>query len=396
MLLSYAGRLLREVSPRTLWSLAWNFAARNALAMHRWGRRRRAGRRFPPVLFISVTSRCNLRCQGCWVRSEPDVELSAGQLDRIIRQGRDAGVGFFGILGGEPLMYGPLWDVLARYRSSWFQVFTNGTLLTDAAADAMAALGNVTPLISVEGLEAVSDERRGGRGVYGRTMDAIERCRRRGLFIGAATSVCRSNLDDLASERYVQAMIDRGVHYVWYYIYRPVGPDPCAELALDEEQIARLRRFLVDIRPRAAMMVVDAYWDHLGRGLCPAATGVSYHVGPGGHIEPCPPVQFSAELATNGRPLADAIDGSAFLRAFAEQVPAATRGCVLMDRPDLLRKLVVEHAAADSSGRGTAMEELQAMTPRPSHAMEGRQMPERHWAYRLAKKHWFWGFGAYG
>ena len=45
--------------------------------------------------------------------------------------------------------------------------------------------------------------------------------------------------------------------------------------------------------------------------------------------------------------------------------------------------------------RGTAMAELEAMTPRFSQWLPGEEIPEKHWMYRLAKKHWFGDFGAY-
>jgi hypothetical protein len=36
------------------------------------------------------------------------------------------------------------------------------------------------------------------------------------------------------------------------------------------------------------------------------------------------------------------------------------------------------------------------MTCRAGHHLPGQEIPEKHWAYRFAKKHWFFGFGAYG
>jgi MoaA/NifB/PqqE/SkfB family radical SAM enzyme len=41
------------------------------------------------------------------------------------------------------------------------------TLLDDAVAARMRELGNVTPLISIEGVGEAGDERRGGRDVFG-------------------------------------------------------------------------------------------------------------------------------------------------------------------------------------------------------------------------------------
>ena len=41
------------------------------------------------------------------------------------------------------------------------------------------------------------------------------------------------------------------------------------------------------------------------------------------------------------------------------------------------------------------MAEVEKMTPRNSQSNPGNEIPEEHWAYRFAKKHWFFGFGAY-
>ena len=41
---------------------------------------------------------------------------------------------------------------------------------------AMRRLGNVTPLISVEGTEIVSDDRRGRHGVLSKSMEGIQNC----------------------------------------------------------------------------------------------------------------------------------------------------------------------------------------------------------------------------
>jgi len=41
------------------------------------------------------------------------------------------------------------------------------------------------------------------------------------------------------------------------------------------------------------------------------------------------------------------------------------------------------------------MAEVERMQPRNSQSNSGHEIPEEHWAYRFAKKHWFFGFGAY-
>jgi MoaA/NifB/PqqE/SkfB family radical SAM enzyme len=387
----------RETDPRLLWTFCYNFGWKGMQAVNRFKKRLRQGRHFPAFLFVSVTTACNLRCQGCWVSTDgPRRDMAPADLDRLIRSAKKEGCFFFGILGGEPLLYGPLFQVLGNHPDCYFVLFTNGTLLTREVAKDMRRLGNVSPLISIEGLERVSDERRGGSDVYGRTRAGLEACRQEKLVIGVATSLCKTNLDDLTSDRFVNEMVRAGAHYLWYYLYRPSGPNPCPELGLSPEEILRVRQFLVDIRTRAPIVVVDAYWDHDGKALCPAATGIGHHVSAEGFVEPCPPVQLAAERWGEGCDLVSALEQSRFLREFRETASRTTRGCVLLERPDLLSGLLSAGGVCDSSGRNSIARELAAMTCKASHHLPGREIPEKSWAYRFAKRNWFFGFGAYG
>ena len=60
-----------------------------------------------------------------------------------------------------------------------------------------------------------------------------------------------------------------------------------------------------------------------------------------------------------------------------------------------VKEIVLKHGARDTTIRGTAMAELEAMTPRFSQWLPGQEIPEKHWMYRWAKKWWFNDFAAY-
>jgi MoaA/NifB/PqqE/SkfB family radical SAM enzyme len=388
-------RVLTETRPKVVAKFLYNFGVKGVRSVELHKRRRRRGENFPPFLFISVISSCQLRCQGCWVDvAAPAQKLSLDELNAIINDAKAHGNSYFGILGGEPFLHPQLLDLFAAHPDCYFQVFTNGQLITDGIARELARLGNVTPLISIEGSEVVSDERRGRMQVLSKTLVGLERCRRHGLLIGVATSVCQTNID-LVSEAWVRRLIAMGVHYVWFHTYRVVGPQPNEHLALRPEQVLAVRKFIVQMRARLPIAIVDAYWDDRGEALCPMATGVSHHIGPGGHIEPCPVIQFATNTVRDNASIYDAMTQSAFLRDFREQAAHATHGCIVLERPDIVRDLVRKHGARDSTQRGTALQEFEAMTPRRSQHHPGHEIPEEHWAYRFAKKHWFFGFGAY-
>jgi MoaA/NifB/PqqE/SkfB family radical SAM enzyme len=400
MLWKMAKRLLLETDKRALWKLAWNMGVGGVLSVERHKRRLKRGQYFPPFLYVSVINSCNLRCQGCWVDVAAKQEIiKPDAFRKLVREARAMGNVFFGIVGGEPFMHPHLLDMLAEHPRCYFQVFTNGQFISDERARRMRQLGNVTPLVSVEGNEIVSDERRGRCGVLGKTMQGIQNCLKHKVFTGVCTSLCQSNIDDLLTEQWIDRLIDMGVMYTWFHVYRPMGPDANPQLCLTPEQQRRAREFVVEMRAKKPIVIVDAYYDGEGRALCPAATGISHHINPWGDIEPCPIVQFTRETihATAGdpRPLRDKFLDSTFLRDFRELAQSTTRGCIVLERPDLLREVVERHGARDSTARGTALAELSAMQVRPSQYNPGGEIPEKSWLYRLAKRFWFNDFGVY-
>ncbi len=397
MILSLAHRMWRTTDARLLWKFGYNFGYKGMRSVQRFKKRLRSGRSFPPFLYISITNACNLRCRGCWADvASPQVSIGLAEISELICSAKKHGNSFFGILGGEPFMHPQLIEILEAHPECYFQIFTNGHFITDEVASELRRVGNATPLVSVEGRELVSDERRGGRSVYDRTLAGIDTCVRHRLITGVTTSVCQSNYDDLVSEAWVDELIRLGVHYVWYTTYRPVGPDPSPGLALTPEQVRGVRRFAIKMRNEKPIGVVDAYWDDKGRALCPAAVGISHHISPQGDVEPCPIVQFAGEnIRDNGGDLFKTIGESAFLEGFRKVAAETTRGCIVLERPDLLMEIVERHGARDTTMRESALAELQAMRPHTSQHLPGSELPEQKWVYRFAKKYWFFGFGAY-
>ncbi len=396
MYLRMAKRVLLETDKRLVWKLLWNMGFKGMRSVQKHKSRLKRGEFFPPFLYVSVVNSCNLRCQGCWVdvaAKQQAIDLHA--MNRLIDEAKAMGNSFFGILGGEPFMHPQLFDIFAAHPDCYFQVFTNGHFIDDAAARKLRQLGNVTPLISVEGSEIVSDERRGRLGVLSKTMEGLNACLRNKVLTGVCTSLCQTNYEDLLTERWVDRLIEMGVFYCWFHIYRPVGPDMKPELALTREQQLKARRFVVEMRAQKPIAIIDAYYDGDGQALCPAATGFTHHISPWGDIEPCPIVQFATESIHDERPLRETFQHSEFLRDFRELAASSTRGCIVLERPDLLKQLVDKHGARDTTVRHAAMAELEAMTPHPSQDSPGDAIPEKSLAYRLVKRHFFNDFGAY-
>ena len=326
-------RILRNTDKKCLYKFVANMGVKGTMSFNRFQKRLKKGEFFPAFHFISVTDDCNLNCQGCWVTGKKkNTRMSPEMLNQIIDETKAKGSYFFGILGGEPLLYKPLFDVFRKHPDCYFQLFTNGTLLTAETAEELRKIANVTPLISFEGDENVADVRRGGFDVFRRTVQAVENATNSGLITGVAMSVCKSNIQLALSDEFVNSLITKNVAYLWYYIYRPVGENATPELALSIAEIQQLRKFMVDARSKFDIAIIDAYWDHDGNGLCPAASGLSHHINASGYIEPCPVIQFATDRVGE-KPLDSIYRESAFLKELKLEIPKKNFGLHHHGRP---------------------------------------------------------------
>jgi len=391
-------RVPRECSPRLVWKFMYNFGWQSIRNINRFEKRQAKGKPFfPAFLMISVTESCNLACRGCWVSGGGKKSLTIEQLDGIITSCKEKGSCFFGILGGEPLMYKGLLDVMEKHAECYFQLFTNGVLLTEEVAMRLKKMGNVTPLISIEGLKEESDVRRGKNDVFERTLAGVRACRKAKLIFGAAASICKSNYNDLVNRAYIELIAKEGAHYLWYYIYRPVGADPNAANALDKDEVLSFRRFVVEQRKDAPLFIIETYWDDKGNALCPGATGMSHHISPSGALEFCPPIQMAKDfINADGSNLAELFENSAFLADFRKMTAESSRGCILLEDPQKMIEFLEKHQAIDTTSRNSVLEEYKKMTPIAGHNLPGEEIPEANHFYKLMKKKYFFGFGAYG
>ena len=396
MLAKLAYRGMTELSPRIAAKAAYLYAFKGMKAVWSYKQRLKKGELFPPFMFVALTNTCNLRCQGCWVEKEGTGHfLPTEDLSKMISEGKKRNAHYYTLLGGEPFMHKGIWDVFQKNSDCYFQVITNGMFFTPRNVERLKKAGNVTPLISIDGLAENNDMRR-GEGVFAAIEEGLQRLRKAKLLFGVATTTTGKNMDEVMTDAYLQRWIDRGAMYIWYYIYRPVGEHPHTEYCMQREQIIEMRKRLLALRRRQPILIIDTYWTASGEAFCPAATGLGFHIGPQGSIEICPPLSFAVErIQDNDGDIFKTINSSEFLRGFQHFVKDRTKGCVILEHPQELVKYIQGHGAKDYSGRD-AYKEIASGTPRSSHHLPGDEIPEDFWFYRFLKSQVFFGMGAIG
>ncbi|MCK6506772.1 SPASM domain-containing protein [Myxococcota bacterium] len=133
----------------------------------------------PDRVSVNLTLRCNLSCTMCTTCYDSP-ELSTDEVKGIIDQTSAWGVEVFNPLGGEPFMRADIEELLAYAvrRGFYVTVTTNGTLITEKRAQAIAAIpaDRLHLNISLDGDEEANDAIRGA-GMWRRAMQGYQRVR---------------------------------------------------------------------------------------------------------------------------------------------------------------------------------------------------------------------------
>lgn len=339
-------RGLRSIHPRVQSRLAENLFLKHhwkgkALRRSFWEK----GMTVPFCILISPTMRCNLSCAGCYAGEyDQKDDLSPEVLDRILTEGKKFGAHMVILLGGEPLVYRQLLDLMATHSDVAFMMFTNGTLISPNVADRLRTLANVAPIFSLDGFEEETDARR-GKGAFRRVMGAMDLCRERGLLFGFSCMVTRENLDTIVGDEFNDLLIQKGCFLGWHFLYMPVGRDANPSLMPTPEQRESLRtRGAALIRTKKPLFIADFWNDAPWVGGCIAGGNQYVHINSRGDVEPCIFCHFATENVKE-KSLLECLQ-SPFFKAIRAQQPYAPnllRPCMLIDHPQLFRRLVDQY-----------------------------------------------------
>ncbi|MEZ5125576.1 MAG: radical SAM protein [Thermoleophilia bacterium] len=313
----------------------------------------------PTTILMSPTMRCNLACEGCYAAEySSDRDLSRDLLQRIVDEANDMGVYMFTILGGEPFLYPGLLDFAAVNRDAYFQVFTNGTLLDDGLVAQIAKVGNIAPMLSIEGTPEMTDERRGD-GVHAEVMAAMDRLGRAGVPFGYSATVTRHNWEMLVSDDFIDPLVARGAMIGWHFLYMPVGRDPDVNLMLTPVQRESFRLGIQRLRSTKAFFPVDFWGDAPWVGGCIA--GRHYmHINSEGWVEPCIFTHFATDNIRDVS-LMEAFNSPYFREIRARQPfnHNLLMPCMWIDNPQCSREIMaVTGARPTHEGAGVMITEL--------------------------------------
>jgi MoaA/NifB/PqqE/SkfB family radical SAM enzyme len=323
----------------------------------------KSGLRVPPFLILSITSRCNLSCVGCYAAavgtlesrrptdcSETRPALGYSQWRDIIADASELGVFSFIIAGGEPFLFRGLVQLCEEFDDRFFIILTNGTALTLSDYARLKKTKNIAVIVSVEGSEELTDSRR-GKGVHKQAMETLAQLKSIGVPSGISVTITRKNYQYWMTPENLDLFVELGVLVGVFIEYIPMMHENLtgtghqfltdkSELMLTAVERDEFRSKVLEYRRENSFYVIHSPGDEDYFGGCVSAGRGFAHVTPSGDLTACP----VSNLATHNLSTASFRDGlaSPLFTAIRENEHLLTNEdtpCALFGHPDEVREI---------------------------------------------------------
>ncbi|MFX1343754.1 MAG: radical SAM/SPASM domain-containing protein [Promethearchaeota archaeon] len=306
------------------------------------------GTKVPPFLILSITSKCNLKCIGCYAAAtgtlcdnKTNKSLNLEQWIEIIREASELGVFGFIIAGGEPFLMPNLLKISKEFKNRLFLIFTNGTILREKDYQKLKRQRNTIIIVSIEGDQELTNSRR-GYGVYEKVISTINNLDEIGVMSGISVTINRNNFRFWMESENIDNLISKGVRLAFFLEYIPVENDK--ELMLTEEESFEFRKKVLNYRETKQIFLVHSPGDEEYMGGCVSAGRGFAHVTPSGDLTPCPVSNIATHNLTKST-LKDGFNSDLFKIIRESEHLLETNGspCALFSHPeevDILAKKV--------------------------------------------------------
>jgi MoaA/NifB/PqqE/SkfB family radical SAM enzyme len=298
--------------------------------------RKAAGRAAIQSAILAITYRCQARCPHCYARDGSfgvGPEMSTEEFRAVLGRLKDLGTLQVFFTGGEPLLRGDLFDLVAHahHLGLLTRLNTNGYLLTRACAAELKRAGLNQCGISIDDADpSVHDRLRGLPGAFERAMQGFRYLGEYSIDKKILGYVTHENISG-GLERIIELGRKIKANSIFFNIPFQAGRlSDRREEVLSDKEMARLRGLL-----KYPFVSIEFPTPQI---LCCACAKSIITINPVGDVLPCPAVLMAVGNARE-EPL------SSIWHRHASALRLETRGrCPLNDERDL--RVLREHAAA--------------------------------------------------
>ncbi|HOO38056.1 MAG TPA: radical SAM protein [Deltaproteobacteria bacterium] len=345
----------------------------------------------PFTILITPSMRCNLSCPSCYSARQHDSgspELDLKAMDRIIKGGKEIGVYFYTILGGEPLLlFDDLSEIANRHKDCLFLVFTNGTLITEEMADRLFELKNVIVAFRVNGTREDMESIR-GKGIYDKVLKSMTLMKNRNLIYGISLVLTSRNHDSLSRDDFLNFWENQGIVFGWNFLFMPIGEDPDLSLMPTPQQRIRFGEFLKDYRQKHPLFLMDFWSDAPSLNGCVAGGRRFLHINNRGDVEPCIFARHSTHNIHNCT-LVEALQSPffTFIRMNQPHTDNLLRPCMIIDNPEIYRTACKRfHARPTQKGADDLIKDPELVRAIDTYSADVAVLADELWKTRYSEK----------
>lgn len=296
----------------------------------------------PPIMVYSITNRCNLQCKGCYnqhLRKPSQEELSHERLKGIIAEANELGISFIVLAGGEPLVRPEILDITGNFPEIIFLLFTNGLLLDGEIFSKLNHQNNVVPIISLEGYQQETDDRR-GKGVYEVMQKMIAKLKNKKAFFGVSLTITRSNFNTIINKQFMQKLTCLGCKVFFLPEYTAIRGGTEDWVPTNEQRL-RIPTIMKSFREQFPAIFIALPSDEAEFGGCLSAGRGFIHISADGNLEPCPFAPYS-DTNLKDIPLKEGLQSELLkvIRQNHSQLKETEGGCSLWAKREWVQSLL--------------------------------------------------------
>lgn len=302
--------------------------ARQAAPLSRFAVARATGRKFPLMVTMSLTDKCNFRCVYCQLPIMNREEMGTADWHRAIDELADAGMMRVSLMGGEPLMRKDVGELIDHLKERGVNVAmnTNGWLFPQRM-EQVRKLDLVC--ITLDGPAEINDRQR-HPGAHDKVLEAIDLAKAAGVKVITMTVMTKGGLDTV--DYVLKVAKEKGTR-AFFQVEHDAEGDPNKTIGPDitDDGIAAVARHLLrrkeegwPVGPSRTFLKQLAGDGEKGARRfyrCDDCFASQYFLSitPSGHVVPCP-LTFRSEAPLDGRKIG-------FARAFEMLTQPTDAGC---------------------------------------------------------------------
>jgi MoaA/NifB/PqqE/SkfB family radical SAM enzyme len=258
--------------------------------------------RTPHVITIAVTYQCQCNCLHCSAALYQEEvrrngsSLSLAELKNAVEQAVDLGTTCVVLTGGEPLVFGPIYDLIEAVDKSQSvcTIFTNGELLRERSVEKLKRAGVFGVFVSFDHADAARhDHNRRRPGLFEKAVQGLALCQQAGIPTGISTYATREKIRNDELDEMMDLARELKVLEVFLFDVVPTGRlSDHHECILDDDEAEQIREFRAKYNEKAdypriihQTMFSSLAYPCAAEG-CPAGM-VQVHLRANGDVSPC-------------------------------------------------------------------------------------------------------------